>query len=197
MFIPGMKSSLKMSKPPEWKIYAAMIDAMDQGIGQIIDALDKENILENTVILYLQDNGGCAEEIGTMGETRPVAANPGELVPLGKEGIQHVSRLQITREGEPVMKGEGIAGGPNTTYVAYGKVWANASNTPFREYKHWVHEGGIATPLIVHYPGKTGEKNRLVSTPGHLIDIMPTLLDLAGATYPENTIITKFFLLKE
>ena len=75
--------------------------------------------------------------------------------------------------------------GPPDTYVAYGLEWANASNTPFREYKHWVHEGGISSPLIAHWPAGIPRKGELESTPGHLIDIMATCVDLAGADYPE------------
>lgn len=95
-----------------------------------------------------QDNGGCAEEIGTMGETGPWVDNLAILHPLAADEIEYLGRPAITRNGELIIKGKDIAGGPETTFVAYGRVWANVSNTPFREYKHWVHEGGIATPLI-------------------------------------------------
>jgi arylsulfatase len=78
--------------------------------------------------------------------------------------------------------------GPADTFVAYGRAWANVSNTPFREYKHWVHEGGISTPLIVHWPAgiAAGRQGRLESQPGHLIDLMATCVDLAGAKYPQQ-----------
>jgi arylsulfatase len=78
--------------------------------------------------------------------------------------------------------------GPPDTYIAYGRNWANVSNTPFREYKHWVHEGGIATPLIAHWPaGIPKERNgKLENQPGHLIDLMATCVALAGARYPEQ-----------
>jgi arylsulfatase len=76
--------------------------------------------------------------------------------------------------------------GPPDTYIAYGKNWANVSNTPFREYKHWVHEGGISTPLIAHWPAgiPASKRNRLETQPGHLVDLMATCVDLAGANYP-------------
>ena len=157
-----------------------------QWIRQIIDALKEENVFENTLIIYLQDNGGCAEEIGTMGETGPIADNPDALEPLGEEEIQLDPRPEITRDGQIVRNGKYIKGGPGSTYVSYGKVWANASNTPFREYKHWTHEGGIATPLIILYPNGLKAKNAINNSPGHVIDIMPTLLELTGATYPET-----------
>jgi arylsulfatase len=74
--------------------------------------------------------------------------------------------------------------GPADTYVAYGRGWANVSNTPFREYKHWVHEGGIGTPLIAHWPAGIAAKGELRHQPGHLIDVMATCLDVSGAKYP-------------
>ena len=80
-----------------------------------------------------------------------------------------------------------MTGGPDT-YHGYGLAWANASNTPFREYKHWVHEGGISSPLIAHWPSGIGEKRhgKLESQPGHLIDLMATCVDLGQAAYPEK-----------
>ena len=69
--------------------------------------------------------------------------------------------------------------------VSYGRCWANASNTPFRMYKHYVHEGGIATPLIVHWPNGIKDKG-LIHEPGHLIDIMPTVMETAGTQYPKR-----------
>jgi arylsulfatase len=91
-----------------------------------------------------------------------------------------------TRDGYPVRMGPKVLPGPYDTYIAYGQGWANVSNTPFREYKHWVHEGGIATPLIAHWPAgiKPGLRNTYVRDAGHLIDLMATCVDLAGASYP-------------
>jgi arylsulfatase A-like enzyme len=168
------------------EIYAAMIDAMDQGIGKVVETLKNEGIFDNTLILFLEDNGGCAEEIGTKGETKPWAESDNELIPLKKDDIQYDVIPRVTRDGRAIMKGEGISGGPETTYVSYGQPWANVSNTPFREYKHWTEEGGISTPLIVHYPQMVKNKNSLNSFPSHIIDIMPTLVDLMGANYPEK-----------
>ena len=76
--------------------------------------------------------------------------------------------------------------GPADTYIGYGKNWANVSNTPFREYKHWTHEGGIATPLIVHWPKGIQDKNKIRTQVSHLIDLMPTCLCLAEAEYPST-----------
>ncbi len=166
------------------EIYAAMIDEMDQGIGRIVETLKRQGIFDNTVILFMQDNGGCAEEIGTRGETRTHSSEPDTLKPLKPDEVQYLMFPMITRSGKDIMIGKGIKGGPDSTYVSYGKVWANASNTPFREYKHWVHEGGISTPLIVHYPDGIKNKNSFCSFTGHVIDIMPTVVELTGANYP-------------
>ena len=91
-----------------------------------------------------------------------------------------------TRDGRAVILGPNVLAGPDDTFIAYGQGWANVSNTPFREYKHWTHEGGISTPLIAHWPqGMTAKlRNQFVATPSHLIDIMATVIDLGGARYP-------------
>jgi arylsulfatase len=91
-----------------------------------------------------------------------------------------------TRDGRLVRTGPGVMPGAADTYIAYGRNWANVSNTPFREYKHWVHEGGIATPLIVHWPaGMAAERRGKIETqPGLVVDIMTTCVDLAEAKYP-------------
>jgi arylsulfatase A-like enzyme len=171
------------------EVYAAMIDSMDQGIGRIIAELKKRGQLDNTLILFLQDNGGCAELTGRA----PTQANPYKTraekavyTPMGKDDQQFNSVPRQTRDGFPVLMGTGALPGPADTYIAYGKGWANVSNTPFREYKHWTHEGGISTPLIAHWPKgiPAARRNKLVNVPGHLIDLMATAVDLAGATYP-------------
>jgi len=93
-------------------------------------------------------------------------------------------RPRQTREGYPVIGGKEVLPGPVDTYISYGKSWANVSNTPFREYKHWVHEGGISTPLIAHWPKGIQRRNALETQPGHLIDIMATCVAVSGAKYP-------------
>jgi arylsulfatase len=91
-----------------------------------------------------------------------------------------------TRDGFPMRQGYGVLPGAADTYHGYGEAWANVSNTPFREYKHWVHEGGISTPLIAHWPAgiPSSRHNALESQPAHLIDLMATCVHLAGASYP-------------
>ncbi len=132
-------------------VYAAMIDRLDQNVGRVVARLEKMGELNNTIIIFLADNGGCHEAVKNKG-------------------------TYITTTGE--------TGNPDS-FDSYEYPWANVSNTPFRMHKHWVHEGGISTPFIAHYPGviKAGQ---LVNQPGHIIDLMPTLLDFAGGTYPAN-----------
>ena len=105
---------------------------------------------------------------------------------MKKGELQTAMVPRVTREGRPLRKGRGVMPGPADTYIAYGLPWANASNTPFRRYKHWVHEGGIATPLIAHWPAGIPEerRNKFEHQPGHLIDLMATCVDLGEATYP-------------
>jgi arylsulfatase A-like enzyme len=144
--------------------YAAMIDQMDRGIGRILAAIEARGERERTVVVFLSDNGGCAEEIGPEGR--------GGGVPLE------------TRSGEPMRLGNdpSIAPGPEDTFASYGLEWAGASNTPFRRFKSFVHEGGIATPLIVSWPGRLA--HAVTHEQGHIIDLMPTFLALAGAEAP-------------
>ncbi len=185
----------------EWElanmeVYAAMVDRMDAGIGEIVNELKKKGQLNNTVIFFLQDNGGCAEELDWIGSPSHYE-NPQNL-PDGYS-LQSDSRQQFmipktTRDGIPLtVQNKEVMPGPAHTYTAYGKNWANVSNTPFKKYKHWVHEGGIATPLIVHWPNGIKEIGGMQNQPSHLIDIMATCVDLAGGAYPkthdENNII--------
>jgi arylsulfatase A-like enzyme len=157
------------------EVYAAQIDRMDQGIGRIVASLEETGELDNTLILFLSDNGACAEDI-----------------PEGVTARELVDELMIakatTRTGEPVRFGNDpdITPGGEDTYQSYGTAWANLSNTPFRLYKHWIHEGGIATPLIVHWPEAIREKGALRHNPGQLPDIMATILEVTGASYPST-----------
>ncbi len=168
------------------EVYAAMIDRMDQGIGKIMSQLQSQGTLDNTLILFMQDNGGCAEPLG-----RTDVANwhlPG-VEPMGVDELQRrITPPMRARDGKPLLGGPSVMPGDEHTYVAYGRGWANVSNTPLREYKHWVHEGGISTPLVAHWPrGITKEQQgKLFHEPGHLIDIAATCVDLARAKYPER-----------
>jgi len=168
------------------EVYAAMVDCLDQGIGRIVSELRRADDFENTLIFFLADNGGCAEEYGSRGPIKPERSKEIALKPMDKNALQRDMQPKVTRDGRPVRTGEGVMPGPADTYIAYGRPWANASNTPFRLYKHWVHEGGIAAPLIVHWPRHIRARGELCHQPGHLIDIMATCIDVAGTTYPSN-----------
>jgi arylsulfatase A-like enzyme len=108
------------------------------------------------------------------------------IVPMKKDELQTNMIPIRSREGLPVLTGPGVMPGPADTYIAYGPGWANVSNTPFRLFKSNNHEGGIATPLIAHWPMGIQKKGGLRHRPGHLIDIMPTCLELAKASYPST-----------
>jgi len=170
------------------EVYAGMVDCMDQGIGRVMNQLEKKGIKDNTLIFFLQDNGGCAEEFGFQKDIKPHHndVEPDMIRPMGRDEFQTEMVPKYTRDGKPVLTGIGLKPGGDDTYLGYGKPWANASNTPFRMYKHWVHEGGISTPLIVHWPEGIKAKNEFRNNPGHLIDIMATCIDVAGGKYPET-----------
>ena len=149
-------------------VHAAMIDRMDQGIGQVIDALEKTGQLDNTLILFLSDNGCSNENCQNY--------SPGEN-----------DRPDMTRDGKKIIypHNKEVMPGPQTTYASLGARWANVANTPFRFWKAKSYEGGICTPMIAHWP-KGIKKNvgKTTSEIGHVMDIMATCIDMAGATYP-------------
>lgn len=130
------------------EVYAAMIDCVDQGIGRIMQALKDAGVNDNTLVLFLSDNGSCAESPG------------------GENNTAHIP-------------------GPKEYYSHVGPSWAHAQNAPFRRYKSRMHEGGIATPLIVHWPGVV-PKNTFTDQVGHVIDFFPTFLEMSGTAYPKK-----------
>ncbi|WP_339639127.1 arylsulfatase [Leeuwenhoekiella blandensis] len=151
-------------------VHAAMIDRMDQNIGKLIDKLEATGQLDNTVIMFMSDNGASSERPSQYG--------------IGFD------RPSETRDGReihyPVKKSEEHLPGPETVMSGIGPVWANVANTPFRYWKARVYEGGITSPFIVHWPAGIKEQGVVKSQAAHIIDIMPTLLELSGATYPEE-----------
>ncbi len=132
-------------------IYAAVVEHMDKAVGVLVDGLRQRGELDNTLILFMSDNGGNAES-GVRGR----------------------------------LEGEHPGDAKSTVFV--GQCWATLNNTPFVRYKHYTDEGGIATPLIAHWPKgiPASRRGKLEAQPGHIVDIMPTCLDVAGATYPEE-----------
>lgn len=150
-------------------VYAAQIDRIDQGIGRITNALKQTRQMDNTIIFFLADNGGCHEELADW--TKSI-------------GIVGES------EGETIAFGniKDVMPGPSNTFASYGYRWANVSNVPFRRYKHWIHEGGIASPLIVHWPDGIDKKHhgQLRHQVTHIIDLMATCVDLSGGQYPTS-----------
>ncbi|MEZ5366598.1 MAG: arylsulfatase [Bryobacterales bacterium] len=140
------------------EVYAAQITAMDRAIGRVLDKVRSLGKMDDTLVLFLADNGGCHETADIpQGTPRNTWGDPNAMP------------------------------GPSTSFDAYGLPWANASNVPFRRFKSWVHEGGISSPLICHWPnGITQPAGSWTDSPGHIIDVMATCLDLAGADYPAD-----------
>jgi arylsulfatase A-like enzyme len=144
-------------------VYAAAAEVMDRNIGRVMTRLKETGQWNNTLILFLSDNGACAE-----------------WDPYGFDKLD--SPQNILHTGADLKQ----VGGPQS-YISYGSGWANASNTPWRLYKHYAQEGGIRTPLIVHWPaGLKTRPGALSRQPGYITDFMPTLLELCGAHYPEE-----------
>ncbi|WP_256439268.1 arylsulfatase [Pseudozobellia sp. WGM2] len=137
-------------------IYAAQIDRMDQGIGKVLERLEQKNIAENTLIVFLSDNGGSHEG--------------------GPEGQDFWGNF----------RDENIRPGSGDSYQSYGQSWANLSNTPFRMFKSWIHEGGVSTPLIAYWPKVIKDRGAITDQAGHVIDLMATCIDIAGQEYPES-----------
>jgi len=141
--------------------------------------------MENTIIVYLQDNGGCAEGFGRKSNADKIRDTPRK--PMAADELQKkIWPPMITRDGRPVRTGPGVEAGGEDTFIGYGTGWANTSNTPFRGYKHDGFEGGISSPLIVHWPAGIAKTNQIHDGPCHLIDLMPTFLKVANAKYPAS-----------
>ena len=171
----------KSSISKEWEdarmsCYAAQIMIMDDGIGHILDTLHQTGVYDNTVIFFLSDNGGCAEYLKENGNEGHFTENYNGLTRDGKQCIK-------------VGNDTTLMPGPEDTFMSYGLSWANVSNTPFRLYKSFVHEGGISTPCIVHWPAAmlppltdncTKDNGRICHLPWILMDIVATCCDIAG-----------------
>jgi len=147
--------------------HAAMVDRLDQGTGWILNALRETGQLENTLILFLSDNGSSPE--------------------LPKEWGPGLDRPSETRDGRTIRYEGFDQPGPETTFAGIGPPWASATNTPFRYWKAEQYEGGAHTPLVAHWPaGLKGESGSFTDQVGHVMDVLPTCLDLAGVEYPDQ-----------
>ena len=130
-------------------VHAAMVDRMDQEIGRVLQQLQSMNAWENTLILFLSDNGASAE-------------------------------IMVRGDGHDASAAAGSAG----SFLCLGPGWSGAANTPFRRHKTWVHEGGISTPLIAHWPKGITARGEWRQTPGHIVDLVPTIMEIAGSGRP-------------
>ncbi len=152
-------------------VYAGMLDNMDQNIGRLILDIKENGELENTLILFLSDNGACAE-----------------WDPYGFEYPDYDARVAGGTPGHPniLHKGESLEklGGPDGPLFSYGSGWSNACNTPFTLYKQYTHEGGISSPFIIHWPAKIREARFFDDAYAHITDIMATCIEVSGAEYP-------------
>jgi len=150
-------------------VHAAMIDRMDQGIGKLIKTLRETGQLDNTLILFLSDNGASPENCAAYG--------PG------------FDRPSQTRDGRPIAYDlkKKVMPGPQTTYTSIGQRWANVANTPYQYWKAESYEGGVHTPLVAFWPkGIKAKKGGFSAQVGHVMDFMSTFVELAGATYPKT-----------
>lgn len=147
--------------------YAAMVERMDRGVGRIMSELRQKGIEQNTLVLFFSDNGGCAEVIQPDWYDVPSKTRDGRLIRVGNRNPE-------------------VFAGPVDVWQSYGVPWANVSDTPFRLYKHFVHEGGIATPCIVYWPSVISHGGAITRQLGHVTDIMSTFVDVAGAHHPTS-----------
>jgi len=151
-------------------VHAAMVDRIDQNLGRLIDALKETGQYDNTLIIFMADNGASPERV----EWGPGYDRPSE-----------------TRDGEKLLYGYDNPPldlvGSQKTYVSIGPAWANAANTPFRYWKKESYEGGANTPCILYWPkGLKCTPGSMTNTPAHVMDVMPTCLELAQQEYPES-----------
>jgi arylsulfatase A-like enzyme len=141
----GLTREQKDFQRTKMAIHAAMITRMDAEIGKVLRQVDAMGAGEDTVVLFVSDNGASSEQL-IRGDGHDASAPPGSA----------------------------------RSYLGLGPGWSSNSNAPFRLHKSWLHEGGIASPLIVRWTNGVKDRNALRRTPAHFVDIVPTLVDLAG-----------------
>ncbi len=154
-------------------VYAAQVEAIDRGLGELLEIIEKAGQANNTLVMFLSDNGAAPD-----GEVRPTTGGFG-FTPKTKND-------RWRKDGVPIRPGSGPGNlpGPHDTFAAYGLAWANVSNTPLRGTKLTGYEGGIRTPLVVRWPEAVRQRGEVSDQVGHVIDIMATCLDVAGEEYP-------------
>lgn len=154
-------------------VYAAQVASIDRGVGRVIKAIRQAGVEDNTLVMFLSDNGAAPD-----GGLTPSVAGFG-FAPKGKNDAWRV-------DGVAIRPGSGPKNlpGPHDTFAAYGLAWANVSNAPLRGTKLTAYEGGIRTPLIVQWPAVIQNGGGLTNQAGHVIDVMATCLDMAGTKYP-------------
>jgi arylsulfatase A-like enzyme len=156
-------------------VYAAQVAGVDRGVGRILAAIRAAGVDQNTLVMFLSDNGAAPD-----GGLAPAPAGF-SFRPNGKNDAWRL-------DGVAIRPGSGPANmpGPHDTFAAYGIAWANVSNTPLRGTKLTAYEGGIRTPLVARWPAVIRQTGKLTPDVGHVIDLMPTCLDVAGADYPAD-----------
>ncbi len=158
-------------------VYAAMVENMDANVGRMVASLRQHGELENTLILFVSDNGACAE-------WEPFGF---DLDPARFQNPRPGYGIDGATPGSPNVLHEGQAlaamGGPGSLF-SYGCAWANLSNTPLSLYKHYAHEGGIRTPLIAHWPARIVGQGQWRTHVAHVMDIMATCVEVAEVKYP-------------
>ena len=156
------------------EVYAAMVTEMDTAIGKILDQVEKNNEWDNTIIIFLSDNGACAEAL------------PLDDISEFRRAKNLISTR--TRDGRKVVLGNDpdVMPGGEDTYASYGVGWANVSNTPFRLYKRYTHEGGVMSPFIIHWPEGKLKSGTVNTSTFQLVNVAPTLYDALGVTYPAS-----------
>ena len=153
--------------------YAAQISTVDRGVGGLLKILKESAVDEDTLVLFLSDNGAAPD-----GGLRPGTSGFG----FDRSGKNKAWR----RDGIAIKGGSGPdhMPGPHDTFAGYGIAWATTSNTPLRDHKQSAYEGGIRTPLIARWPKVIKEGGLISQQPGHVIDVMATCLDLSNLDYP-------------
>ena len=156
------------------EVYASQVTEMDAAIGRILAQVKENNEWENTIIIFLSDNGACAEAL------------PLDEISEFRRATNLMSTR--TRDGRRVVLGNDpdVMPGGEDTYASYGVGWANVSNTPFRLYKRYTHEGGVMSPFIIHWPNGNLTDGKVNTSTFQLVNVAPTLYEALGVKYPES-----------